>query len=255
MIIHDGHIIKCIYISMVIICENHICWSYVMINIYDHAISSYMIIIYDHHTWSSYMRMIYDHHTWSSYMMIIYDHHTWSSFMIIIHDHHESIRVTCFKRGVAYGMEKYLEVIRTDKISIFAPITFIECSTCTPDEKKIQKKDTTTKHCIQCLQDKELACFGFRDKYNHRRDTCQDCRKPAGKASDSSIRWHDCMIELKRSMIQRHHAKKYHDCGKKKRLRQRSRHDIVFFYPKTKRPAATLKHDCWQRYNRFLTER
>ena len=102
----------------------HIWWSY-MIIIYHHPIwSSYMIMRHDddHHTWSSYTRMIYDHHTCSSYMMIIYDHHKWSSFMIIVHDHHESIPVTCFKRAVAYGMEKYLEVIRTHKISIFAPI-------------------------------------------------------------------------------------------------------------------------------------
>jgi hypothetical protein len=97
--------------------------------------------------------------------------------MIIIHDHHESIRVTCFKRGVAYSMEKYLEVIRTEKISIFAPITFIPCSECTPEDKKIQKKDTMTKHCIECLKDKELACFDNRDKSHHRFDTCRDCRK------------------------------------------------------------------------------
>ena len=142
---------------MIMMYDDHVWWSYMMIIhefiyddhtwslyiiiLYDHPIWSWdMMIIYDHHTWSSYTRMIYDHHTCSSYMMIIYDHHTWSSFMIIIHDHHESIRVTCFKRGVAYSMEKYLEVIRTEKISIFAPITFIPCSECTPEEKKIQTK-------------------------------------------------------------------------------------------------------------------
>ncbi len=61
-------------------------------------------------------------------------------------------------------MEKYLEVIRTEKISIFAPITFIPCSECTPEEKKIQKTNATTKHCIECLKDKELACFDHRDE-------------------------------------------------------------------------------------------
>ena len=81
------------------------------------------------------------------------------------------------------------------------------------------KQDKTIKQCSQCLKDKELACFDYRDKYNHRFDTCQDCRKPAGKASertkaDCSIRWLDCMLGLKSGMIRRNHAKKWHDWAK-----------------------------------------
>ena len=58
-----------------VICDNHIWWSHI-------------IIIYDENIWSSYMMVICDSRIrWSS-MMIIYDDHTWWSFMMIIYGDH-----------------------------------------------------------------------------------------------------------------------------------------------------------------------
>ena len=64
------------------------------------------------------------------------------------------------------------------KYQFLLPSKFIQCSACTPEDAKIRKKDTTKKHCIECLKDKELACFDLKDKWRHRFDTCRDCRKP-----------------------------------------------------------------------------
>jgi hypothetical protein len=60
------------------------------------------------------------------------------------------------------------------------PSKFLQCSACKPEDAKIGK-DTTKKHCIECLKDKELACFDLKDKWRHRFDTCRDCRKHPNK--------------------------------------------------------------------------
>ena len=50
--------------------------------------SSYMIIIYDDHLRSSYMMITYDHRIWWSPTIIIQDDHLRSSYIIITYDHH-----------------------------------------------------------------------------------------------------------------------------------------------------------------------
>jgi hypothetical protein len=70
--------------------DDHVWWSCMIIMYDDHVWWSYMIIVYDDHVWWSYMMIIYDDHIWWwwSYMMItyiyIYDDHLWWSYIIYV---------------------------------------------------------------------------------------------------------------------------------------------------------------------------